>query len=295
MERSWWIVLILICNMSYGQVSSGAIANNRFLQRTNPQIDRAIADGGSSLDHAEIQKLARQMVDLGIWGNLNLWLHGGLIRDTIVSGVDRINKSYDISGNNKDFIEWPHIANSFPFYDTLNSASIFKFIGWTSPKLLAVTSTTISNAGNYTIIAWVKPKSTDNSQSAFFSVKGVSFWSLQFSIGAFAFVANNVARSILTPDRVINDWNMYAVTRNGDNYTLILYNINGNYTYTATFTGSYRGDVTSYIGLRINDNSNTSIANAFNGNISEIRTFNIALTASQIDAIFQETRGKYGI
>ena len=39
-------------------------SNNRFLQRVNPEIKRALADSGSSLEHPEIQQLMRQMVDM---------------------------------------------------------------------------------------------------------------------------------------------------------------------------------------------------------------------------------------
>jgi hypothetical protein len=298
MERSWGIVLVLllISITSYAQLSPGTIANNRFLQRVNPAINRALADSGNIYNHSDIQQSAMQMVDLEIWGNLNVWLHGSLIDTFFISPNTKINKSYDISGNNKDFNTWPHIANSEPLYDTIGIDPIYKFTGFSSPvRLLAIVQPTISNTGNYSIVAWAKPSTSFANQSGFFSVKGTSLWSLQFGAAAFNVVANNIAQSINTPDRVVNDWNMYAVSRNGNNYLLKLYNINGTYTYTATFAGSYRGDVSSYIGLRINDNSNTSIANAFNGFLGELRTFNIALNSTQMDAIFQQTKAKYGL
>lgn len=77
-------------------------ANNRFLMKTNPQLTRALADGGSSLNHPEIQRLARQQVDLGLWGNLKLWVHRDLVK-TRTSGSDLfVPKAYDMSGNNND-------------------------------------------------------------------------------------------------------------------------------------------------------------------------------------------------
>ena len=39
-------------------------SNNRFLKRVNPEIVRAKDDSGSSLNHPDIQKLMRQMVDM---------------------------------------------------------------------------------------------------------------------------------------------------------------------------------------------------------------------------------------
>ena len=79
--------------------------NNRFLQRVNPELARAKADGGSSNDHPEIQRLMRQMVDMGIADDLKLWVHSGLVKER-VSGADVFaEKGYDISGFENDGLQ----------------------------------------------------------------------------------------------------------------------------------------------------------------------------------------------
>ena len=78
------------------------IANNRFLQRTNPTMLAAIDDGGSVLDRVFIQHAARDMVDRDIWKHLFGWYDDGLV-ETRTSGSDLyVPKCYDLSGNGHD-------------------------------------------------------------------------------------------------------------------------------------------------------------------------------------------------
>lgn len=292
MERSWWIVLVLICDLSYGQVSSGAIANNRFLQRTNPQITRALNDGGSSLDHPEIQKLARQMVDLGIWSNLVFWIHEGLVKERVSGSDVFLPKAYDISDvfidvAQTDTTKQLKLSNGFVF-DGIND----EFTPQTVPSKLRPTSITvsfycnISNNGGFESIFDIS--NFPNSPSHRVHV-------LQRSnrLRVQLFV-NGVQKSYGTPFDINNTWIMFTFTYT--NNDLKLYHNGSIITSPQIFTQNTIGNLAipsnAQFGIGKNINAGTSITL---GTISDLRVYNSVLTATQIDAIFQETRGKYGI
>ncbi len=288
MERSWWFVLILICNMSYGQVSNGAIANNRFLQRTNPQIDRAIADGGSSLDHPEIQKLARQMVDLGIWSNLVLWVHEGLVKERVSGSNVFVPKAYDISNlfidiAQTDTTKQLKLNNGFVF-DGIDDG----FAIQTVTSKLRPTSITVSYYCNL----------SDNlTFGGIFEIRSdiqrIFTFQRTNRIRAQIFV-NGLSKQYQTPSSVINNWIMFTFTYT--NNDLKLY-VNGSLITPQILADNTIGNLSipSNAKFSVGIDVDSGLPHKTLGTISDLRVYNSVLTASQIDAIFQETRGKYGI
>lgn len=264
-------------------------ANNRFLQRVNPQISRALTDGGSSLDHPEVQRLAQQMVDMGIWENLIAWISPTLIK-TFVGGnpsVTRINKCFDISGNNKDFVTWPYVSNSNPLLGNLSDKPLIS--NTTAGGVLAFEGSVIPNSDNYSIILWANVSSGGSIISS-----GGSSWSTQLHVNNYFFVTGGTQYNVPISNSQLNQWTMYAVTRNGSSYRVRIYNVNGTFLSTLTRSGSYRGsNQTMLLGLKL-DNSN-NITNTSNASIGDCRVFDSVLTDAQIEAIFNETRGKYGL
>jgi len=293
MERNWWIYIIILLLISIvpAQAQTGVVSNNRFLQKVNPTIDRALVDGGSSLNHPEAQRLARQMVDLGIWESCNLWVHPGLMK-TFTSGSDvLISNAYDLSGDERDMGVFPPVANTEPYYEDLGGISVIRMRNpaFNVNKCLFVNSSVIPINDDYSIILW-----GNGGSGSMFDVLGTSFWSITLVRNFYYFVTGSTLRQIAITDSVANIWQMYSITRSGNNYRVRLFNENGNYLYTLTQSGSIRGSVSTFIGARKTDNQNT-ISNVFTGYIGEVRTFTTALTDDQIDAIFNETKGYYGL
>jgi hypothetical protein len=289
MERSWWIILVLICNLAYGQINSGAIGNNRFLQRTNPQITRALNDGGSSLDHPEVQKLARQMVDLGIWSNLVFWVHEGLVKERVSGSDVFVPTGYDISGQLNDAVQTdtllqPKISTVGLSYDGIND-----FLGLTNSSV---------NTSLCTVMGYVYYNNLTTTQQMFnrqnASLAGTVSVLYSSATNDISFrlrlsATPNTAR-ILTWTSTPSVATYYHFAGTYDGATMRLY-VNGSQINTLSISGTINTNTynATNIGMNI-----TNVGN-HNGIISDVRYFNTALTASQIDAIFQETRGKYGI
>jgi hypothetical protein len=289
MERSWWIILVLICNLAYSQINSGAIGNNRFLQRTNPQITRALNDGGSSLDHPEIQKLARQMVDLGIWSNLVLWVHEGLVKERVSGSDVFVPTGYDISGQLNDAVQT----------DTLlqpkSSAMGLSFDG--TNDVLSLTNSSV-NTSYCTVMAYVYYNNLATNQQVFNrsnnSLVATTALVYQNSTNDISFrlrlSASFVTTRTLAWSSPPSALTYYHITGTYDGTNMRIY-INGIEVNSLSISGTI--DTNNYI--QTNIGRNISAVGHHNGIISDVRYFNTALTAAQIDAIFQETRGKYGI
>jgi hypothetical protein len=292
MERSWWfiLVLLLISITTYAQLSSGTIANNRFLQRVNPAIDRALADSGSSLDHPEIQRLARQMVDLGIWSNLLFWVHEGLLKDSISGSDQFVLKTYDITTNNIDFTPTrgkPKIENS-----------VFKYTQ-TNDDILSISSVSISQ-GTHTYMWWLNRTTAETDRSFLASISNTTPVQLQHfdSSGVYslqiAFPRTTTSGTWRTTNRecTLGTWHHIAITYNYASTANdpIIY-INGSavsITQITTPNGSF-GNITTFV-----LGNTAGLPRSLNGYISDFRSYNNILTATQIDAIFQETKAKYG-
>lgn len=292
MERSWWFVLVLICNLSYGQVSSGAIANNRFLQRTNPQITRALNDGGSSLDHPEIQKLARQMVDLGIWGNLTMWMHDALVNRR-QSGIDYFaTKLYNIQTTN--IVASQASTNLQPQLDTLG----IKFDG-SNDYMTVPHSNGINNftqANNYTISVYInntilKDEVVIEKWGAPAATTPIPYAiRLATNGNVIALAYNGSSSNSCSVSMPQNVWHMISCVFSWSTNTLKVYR---NGVLISSCTLNLSGTVGNSYPVNIGNRYN--LTGYYDGQLNDLRIYNIELTASQIDAIFQETRGKYGI
>jgi hypothetical protein len=269
------------------------VSNNRFLQKVNPQISRAIADGGSSLNHSEIQRLARQMVDLGIWGNLKFWAHSGLVK-TRASGDDTfVSKAYDISGNNNDI---PQATESYQ--PKLVSTGI-QFDG-TNDHLKNDTMSSISFSGEITALVWLHPSvkvncspfsSTDDDQSkqrvsVDFPWNNNLSWDCGYSESEWGFDRQQPAWS----SNYLNV-SMWCFTKNVSAGTMTIYR---NASSINSVTNKSQGIPTLHR-LSIGSLLDTIDYGLFNGVINDLRIISAVLTTSQMTAIYDATKGYYGL
>jgi hypothetical protein len=301
MERSWGIILVLllISITSYAQLSPGTIANNRFLQRVNPAINRALADSGSSLDHPEIQRLARQMVDLGIWGNLVFWAHEGLVKERVSGSDVFVPKAYDISRG---------------IYDAQNSStdqqpkldSGFLFDGSNDRLLIADTDSLTFVSGTndlpFSVTVWLR--SNNPTQNTTPITKSTAINAGEWYCGGFFRTIDNTSGGYIGKLRIgafnvpntAGDWYMLTFTYDGsktnDGFNIYENDVNINSRFTNSSSGTYnqmRNTTTQgFVASR-------GTGNYINGTLSDIRVFrDKELSLSEIDAIFQETKAKYG-
>lgn len=291
MERSWGIVLVLllISITSYAQLSSGTIANNRFLQRVNPAIDRALADSGSSLDHPEIQRLARQMVDLGLWNDLVLWVHEGLIKER-VSGSDVFaSTGYDIGSlaldvTSVDSTSEPKVLSDHFLFDNVND-------------ILRVTHA--DSSARKTIIMYVNH--TENSSSnRLFAINGSFLFYFQSIINNKGILTYDTGTGVTagiwqtqSDSLQQNTWYHIAATYDGTSLLNdpVIY-INGS---SKVVTETNTPIVLDSIGNILLIGNRNLRDRAYGGKLSDIRYFKRILTAAEINAIFEETRSKYGL
>jgi hypothetical protein len=302
MERSWGIVLVLllISVTSYAQLSSGTIANNRFLQRVNPAIDRALADSGSSLDHPEIQRLARQMVDLGIWDNLVFWAHEGLVKERVSGSDVFVPKSYDITANNNDAAntdttQQPKLNDGFLFDGTND-----RLIVADNDSLTFVSGT---NDLPFSVIFWIKVNNNTILNTVVGKSNAIAVGEYYAGAGLFRCVDNSTS-SFIAKLRIVgqvvpssnNTWYMLSCTYNGNKNASGIncyendYNINSRFSNNtqANYQQMRNTNLQTFIGSR--DNSQY-----VNGEVSDIRVFrNKELSLSEITLIFNETKAKYG-
>jgi hypothetical protein len=266
-------------------------STNRFLSKTNPQFIRGLADSGSVLDSPEINKLAAQMVDLGIWDDLKLWVHSGLIKERVSGSDIFVPKMYDISDTPTDSQQTtqnsqPKLVNGVVKFDAVDD--FFDAGNAFDP-----------GTGEITIQLWIKVTQTGNwatisiNRTIITNRNGTAnprVWLAYTATGN----GNGFVSRILDSSSggsmnfgsflLSNVWYNVVVTRSGT--TLIGY-INGVLLSTNT---AGAGSVTSGDNWRIMNRG----ADYQNGELNDLRLYNKALTATQIDAIFQATKSKYG-
>jgi hypothetical protein len=263
-------------------------STNRFLSKTNPQFIRGLADSGSVLDSPEINKLAAQMVDLGIWGNLVFWAHPGLLKERVSGSDVFVTKTYDITANNVDLLnstnsEQPKLTN--------------KLLDFYTNTLSLKSTNNAVNTQYGTICAWayftnvagsrcVYSKFNDNGET-FGIIYQLSSQKILFTI---RLTATPTTQRQITSNTIVQANTWYFIAASYDGTTQRLY-INGIEETSNSISGTI--NTASYNGISIGRNFANSIG--LIGNIGEERYFNTALTATEIDAIFQATRGKYGI
>ena len=268
----------------------GSIANNRFLHRVNPEIKRALTDSGSSLEHPEIQQLMRQMVDLGIADNLKLWVHSGLVK-TRTSGSDLfVSKAYDISGEENDGVQateanQPKLVSDGMEFDGINDWIII-------PEIL-ISPTHIGMGG------WFKCNNTSGEYRAFSYNNTKPYVNFRFNQGGTAnrlqinILSSTTEHTLITTSFTLTNWLHVFITAS-ENGTGYLY-INGTEVDSDNTIGTFEfidlsGQIRNVIGANRNINS------AFlSGLLNDIRIFNSALSATEIEAIYNQSKGFYGI
>jgi len=255
----------------------GGIANNRFLQRVNPQISRALADSGSSLASDEIQPLMRQMVDLGVADNLKLWVHSGLVK-TRTSGSDLfVPKAYDISGEEKD-----------PFQATeANQPKLVSLgMGFDGSNDSLRTSGFLNNT-SHTVLAWFKK--TNNTVQNLYEQPGSSSLVLNTSNTIRMYDWNaSTWRTSTTNVYSLNTWSFLSVRFvHGINTTNAAINTINQFTTT---WGMHPTVNSSGVFIARFEN-NTGF---FGGEMNDFRLIQELLTDTQISAIYNATKSKYG-
>jgi hypothetical protein len=265
-------------------------STNRFLSKTNPQFIRGLADSGSVLDSPEINKLAAQMVDLGIWGNLLFWVHEGLVKVNTSPPDEFVLKTYDITTNNRDFTPIRgnvKIENGF-----------FKFTN-SNDDVLGRLSTGITQT-NHTYIYWInrtnavfdrafQAQMTSGPQIQLQHIDSNGLYSILITFPRLTTNGNWETNQICT----LGTWFNIAITYNYSSTANdpIIY-VNGSsvaITKITTPSGAFANINNFFIG------NTPALPRSLDGYISDFRSFNSILTATEIDAIFQATRGKYGV
>ena len=301
MERYWWIVLMFLGHLTpvFTQVHPGVVANNRFLQLTNPSIKRALDDFGTSLEHPEIQRLARQMVDLGVWPNLKIWVHEGLVKQRTSGSDVFISKMYDISGRNNDASQTtddnqPKLASGVLTFDGVNDTEV-------------ITYTEDMNVQTFSVLFWIRRLDASLATNDQYLGRVAAASPLEFpyrftsrGVGAggsqvfcFDFFTSTTTHQVNDPAGIstnTNIWYMYTGTAEKSG--------------TSTILKLYRYDTeiasNTFAALIPQRNTNFTIGgeNArrwINCDISDVRFFNSVLTASQISQIYNLTKSKYGL
>lgn len=276
------------------------ISNNRFLMKTNPQITRALADSGSSLNHPEIQRLARQQVDLGIWSNLKLWVHRDLVK-TRTSGSDLfVPKAYDISGNEDDAVQATEanqaklVSTGMQFDGSNDYLStplyILKNHFSTTPLAIMTWLYIPSYSINNTLLVGLVELNLG------YSYRGIGLgWRCVdgvFQIYMYYRPVYDYSKacnfSIST-----NTWYLVTGIINPVDLTIKLY-LNTNVSSTSyTYHQSYMDD---YIAIAQNHSFGGAGLNAyFKGILNDIRIYYGNLTVDQITAIYNLTKSYYGL
>ena len=275
--------------------SMSVIANNRFLQRTNPTMLAAIDDGGSVLDRVYIQNAARQIVDQGHWSNLKFWGCAGLAEIDTRSSVDYVPKLYDLSGEGNDLIQADNDKQPKWTSEGLD------FDG-SNDYLYKTTTASLTNIGALTYMGWFYLQKKSKTM-CIFSISCV------FAQHNVMLILNRSANNIfiygrttsganVRPDAIEytdNTFNHIAMTRNasgahkfyfnGDDVSDNVRNEDGTIDLTTGEIG---------VGGRYLRDNNTAdqLSEDF---ANDLRIYNSVLTATEIAAIYDQTKSYYGI
>lgn len=266
----------------------GPIANNRFLQRTNPIMTAAVADGGSIITNNNIQLAARQMVDMGIYSNLKLWVDPDLPKLRNSGGVDYIPKLYDLSGNANNPAQATE-ANQPKIDGTYMMFNGYKFIPFTYPTFTDKITITAyfrtdsygdsSTRNNFIFYFWWSNSPTKVMQ---LFQRGTTYkmaWRTETVNGER--VANS--NTVINPAETV----FVAATYDGANNKLY---INASDETTESVTTGYGNLSTSPLVTQIAQPISAFIGSS---SLADLRIFNIALTGDQITAIYNQTSYRY--
>lgn len=282
------------------------IANNRFLQPVNKQIVRGLADAGANFvgNGHVLHPLFRQMVDLGISGNLKLWVHRNLVETRASGGDTFVPTAYDLSSNNNDGVQ-----ATTGYQPKLVSLGL-EFDGSDDSLDCGGESSLYFGTGDFSFSVWfyadVDAKTHDiisnRALGAVYSSVGFIFGSTGATdVGRLAFVLDNgidAAKNYYLLDLYeISTWYHFAGTWKNSTDTMLLYKNGSDITSSLT-----KASDDSLTGESITSTSNFTIANrpgttgrCWDGILNDIRIFNTALTETQITAIYNTTKSFYGL
>ena len=246
-----------------------------------------------NIDHVEIQKLMRQMVDLDIADNLKLWVHNGLVK-TRTSGSDLyVPKAYDISGEENDAAQatndnQPELVSDGMEFD---GSSTFLNCGNDS-------SLNLSN--NISMCAWIY-NSDGPSNNRYLLGKwnypankrayaiGIYMSVFKAYVGADGSSTNSKNYSLSASENV---WNFCVATFATNNLKMYVNAIEGapHKITDGTVNSLYSTTEPLIIGA-----ASTAPDNVMVGVSNDLRIYNKALSATEISAIYNQTKGFYGI
>ena len=275
------------------------IANNRFLQRTNPTMLAAIDDGGSVLDRVYIQNAARQIVDQGHWDNLKFWGLNGLAKLRTSGGDDYVPKLYDLSGEENDGVQttndnqpkWTSEGMDFDgsndFLDCGNDSSItdvredFTINFWANIKQ--------NTKNEYLLGRW---QTADSKRTMGITYRGAdSVKKLNLFISGDGSVSPALRTE--TGNVPTNQWIMWTfiaqstgrIFQDGSELT-------GSDIFQSIFWSDNLPILNSDVALAIGA-GRVDGANPFTGGLNDIRIYDTALTATEIAAIYDQTKYLY--
>jgi hypothetical protein len=177
-------------------------------------------------------------------------------------------------------------------YSSANGGSL-SFDG--SNDYVSVSNSSSLNSSTNTLICWAKSNTATWNEYGFLMSKRDVFVmhpNINLTSVSYYYRLNNawVAQSITVNN--IQQWNMYACSWDGT--TLSAY-LNGNLINSGVKTGPLNTADIGLSGVLEIGRDDGIGSRVFNGNIAQVKMYNRALTASEIQQNFNATRGRFGI
>jgi len=225
---------------------------------------------------------------LGIWGNLLFWVHEGLPKERVSGSDVFVNKLYDISGNTRDAIQTgttsqPKLISGEIVWDNVNDNLPISFSysnGTISYSLYVNTANPPGSFGAKRIFE----RASDRLYYRSLVTDSIEIqYEHTFTSGTRTGTTVNL----------YNTWMHVIVTYDAgstaNNPIIYINGVDISATSGGTPTGTRATTTVTNIGNR------AALDRPYSGKLSDFRMFNKILTASEVDAIFQETRAKYGL
>ena len=258
----------------------GSIANNRFLQRVNPEILRALNETGAAAS-------MRQMVDLDIAKNLVGWWHRDNV-NTRVSGSDTfVTSALDSSGGTNNATQateanQPKLVSLGMDFDGSNDE-------------IVIGNTGISFSNEISICLWHKVNTIQNATLIMSFVSDYTLYRINIHLpwgdsniywdcGGNGSV-NQYDRHIVAWDAGYSDISFWVFQKNKTTGTMEIYR-NG---ISIASTSGKTQDIPNLNNLKFSASTRLSAV------INDIRIYNKTLSATEIAAIDNQTKGYYGL
>ena len=266
----------------------GSIANNRFLQRVNPEIKRALNETGAAAS-------MRQMVDLDIAKNLVGWWHKDNV-ETRVSGSDTfITQANDSSGGTNHATQTTEANQPELVSDGMEFESDLLDMGLGS--ILNI----INGANAVTMSVWVYGNNWNNQSWIVYGIINSSLLGVSIRINVTNPMVGGRSHSSdsfqsLISSREINlaQWYHFVGIVNYTTSQFYIY-IDGEQdsTGSANFSQNKFTGGTPTLSDRIGNHPTSG--RDVDGRLNDIRIYNKTLSASEIAAIHNQTKGAYGL